>query len=465
MIGVQDYTYVADIPGAAKNAEDWYRYLTHGRGISPGNALILRDSEATKERILRMAARIAKRVKPGGTVWLVFVGHGAPSRDAKQGLLVGADAQQDADSLFARGVSLEELARAVTRSRRFPLVAVVDACFSGRTASGDQLAKGLQPLLAVRRPVSRRTKGIVMTAGTADQFAGPLSSIGRPAFSYLVLGAMRGWGDTNRDGRVTGEEAAEYAREALGALVTGRTQTPQFFGSGSEVLSAGAAEAGPDLAALVLAARKTPAHKRSFSKADQPGISKPAEQKEGSAKTAAQGKPSAVTCVESCERKQQCWFSRLSLSSCVQGCQKNEGRFAAADHSACRQLKTCAGYGACLKIRWLATWPAPESLRPFRRQPVCSTFGEPEGVRLDCTNSSMRECKASNDQGSCIERPKTLSCFNKVISYMAPNAKEPTVVSSGFSCYRDARTCQAVWESNEARMILSVCKDFGPFTD
>lgn len=50
----------------------------------------------------------AAEVEPGGTLWFVFVGHGAPSKDAKDGVLIGVDAQQRADSLYARQQEVAE---------------------------------------------------------------------------------------------------------------------------------------------------------------------------------------------------------------------------------------------------------------------------------------------------------------------------------------------------------------------
>ena len=57
----------------------------------------LRDTEATRETITRSAA-IAAAVKPGGTLWFVFVGHGAPSARGDDGLLLGVDVQPNSDS-------------------------------------------------------------------------------------------------------------------------------------------------------------------------------------------------------------------------------------------------------------------------------------------------------------------------------------------------------------------------------
>ena len=93
----------------------------------------------------------------------------------------------------------------------------------------------------------------VVTAGTSKQFAGALPGTQRPAFSYLMLGALRGWGDGDNDGKATVSEAVYYARTTLGAVVTDLTQTPEVFGPSSFVLAAGAKEKGPDLAAQLAA--------------------------------------------------------------------------------------------------------------------------------------------------------------------------------------------------------------------
>jgi len=130
-------------------------------------------------------------------------------------------------------------------------VVVLDTCFSGREGTGSALVPGLQPLVPQYSiPVST---GIVLSAGRGDEFAGPLPGTSRPAFSYLLLGALRGWGDLDSDGAVTAEEALLYTRGVLVELVRTRRQTPQMTGSDpSFVLSMGR-ERGPDLVAMVLA--------------------------------------------------------------------------------------------------------------------------------------------------------------------------------------------------------------------
>lgn len=251
VVAIESYADVPKVPGALQNGEDWYAHLTRARGIPLAQVTLLRDRDATLEKLRRHAAEAAARVKPGGTLWIVFIGHGAPAKGGDDGLLVGWDAQQDPDSLYARSLPKRELLALAGKGAQARTVLVIDACFSGRTEGGAPLVPGLQPLI----PVAARaaTAGVIeLTAGGADQFAGPLPGVARPAFSYLVLGALRGWGDADRDGVVTSGEALDYTKDALGALLRDRSQTPQLAGERGVALAKEAKERGPELSALAL---------------------------------------------------------------------------------------------------------------------------------------------------------------------------------------------------------------------
>ncbi len=253
IVGIDAYPFLDDVPGARANAEDWFRYLTRTRGLSPARVLLLRDVEGTREKVLKALDRAASEVGPDGRVWLVFIGHGAPTPDGRDGALVGADAQADPDSLFARSVTRAEVLGALEGK---PAVLVLDACFSGRSGRGS-LLPDLQlvvPTWATAPPA----QATVLTAGTATQFAGPLPGAGRPAFSYLVLGALTGWGDADADGVVTAAEAVGWATEAITATVRGRDQTPELLGP-DVVLGAAGTSTPPDLVELALGPTFRPA--------------------------------------------------------------------------------------------------------------------------------------------------------------------------------------------------------------
>ncbi|HAH05762.1 MAG TPA: hypothetical protein DCM05_04420 [Elusimicrobia bacterium] len=251
IVGVEKYAFVEGVPGARQNAGDWQAYLTEALKVPSDKVALLRDNEATVEKMRKYASKAASEVKPGGRLWFVFIGHGAPSQDGKDGVLVGADAQQDADSLYARSLPRNELLGILGKGKQAKTVVLVDACFSGRSSSGQALVKGLQPLVVMAAaPAGMDSRTILMTAAKADQFAGPLPKAAkpRPAFSYLALGALRGWA-ADAEGKVTASGIVEYAKRAL-SLARDRTQTPELAAGAGETLLGTGREPAPNLAKI-----------------------------------------------------------------------------------------------------------------------------------------------------------------------------------------------------------------------
>ena len=239
IVAIERYAFLEDKPvvGARRNANDWHLYLTKTRGVSAENIVFLRDDQASREKILSGAAEVARRAQPGGTVWFLFIGHGAPSPGkATGGMLLGVDVQNDAESLEERGVSQTEVLSHLAKGKQANTVAIVDSCFSGRSNTGSTLVAGLQPIVPVPITAAMTGGAILLTAAQGNEYAGPLPGGNRPAFSYLMLAALRGWGDSNRKGKVTVGEAARYAHRALQTLLVGRHQTPDIVGPADGVV-------------------------------------------------------------------------------------------------------------------------------------------------------------------------------------------------------------------------------------
>lgn len=250
VIAVEDYWKLPDVPGARANGEAWTAYF-RSRGI--GLVKTVYDTEATKEDMLAAAEIVRGRRRDGGTAWLVFVGHGSPGDGT--GALVGADASGTASSLENRALPQSALLDALGAGEGLPVVAVIDACFSGTSASGRLTGEALQPV----RPVTvKASTATVLVAARGDQYAGPLPGLDRPAFSWLVLGAMRGWGDTDGNGTVSAQEALDWTSDRIAEHVSTRRQEPSGAGELSRPLARGS-EPAPDLAALVGGARSASA--------------------------------------------------------------------------------------------------------------------------------------------------------------------------------------------------------------
>lgn len=229
LISIADYAFLPDVAGAKENAAAWYQHLTTTRGVPATQVTWLQDTDATLEGVQDALGELPKKVKPGGTLWVLFIGHGAPSQDGNDGVLVGADAQNVVRSLYARSLPRQKLLDALATGPHARLVVVLDACFSGQSGSGQQLASGTMPTLPEKESLVKAKKPVVLlTAGTSRQFAGALPGLDRPAFSYLALGALRGWGDEDGNGAVTASEVVTFTNAVMSTTLRGRQQTPQL---------------------------------------------------------------------------------------------------------------------------------------------------------------------------------------------------------------------------------------------
>lgn len=246
IIAIDDYFAVPDVPGAERNGYAWYEWFVQGRGVAPERVAYLAGREATAESILAAADRVGRSVGSGGQAWLVFIGHGGAVGD--EAAVLGVDVQPNLDSLEARGVTRTALGEALSAGGAVPVM-ILDSCFSGLTRTGAPLVPGTQPVVPV---YATSLAGTTLSAGTGDELAGALPGDERPAFSYLLLGALQGWGDADQDGTVTSEEAVQFAGGALLATLTGRTQRPSHQGDSLPLAPAGSLPP-PDLTAVVAA--------------------------------------------------------------------------------------------------------------------------------------------------------------------------------------------------------------------
>lgn len=252
LVGIDNYAALPDVTGAGVNIADWQAWLLGARGLRPVAISKRVDGDAIDVNIREAVLDAVSRVKPGGTLWLVYVGHGAPSDAGAEPMLVGADAQPSPNGIRSRSLLLSEVQEMLARGPQAHTVLVLDACFSGQGTDGRELVtETLAPARGVPELVAP-TAMTVLSATSANQFAGLLPGAARPAFSYLLLGALRGWGDDNRDGVVTAQEAGDYAAGALNLVVSGRRQEPRVSGNVELPMALGH-EPGPDLSALARA--------------------------------------------------------------------------------------------------------------------------------------------------------------------------------------------------------------------
>src|SRR5690606_18260786 len=87
---------------------------------------------------------------------------------------------------------------------------------------------------------------VILSAAQSSELAGALPGIDRPAFSYLLLGALRGWaGDANAT--VTADGAQRFVQRALRNIPGRMSQTPSVFGKTDIVLTKSVTEKDPGI--------------------------------------------------------------------------------------------------------------------------------------------------------------------------------------------------------------------------
>jgi len=236
VVAVERPRHLPRIEGAARNGADWRVWLTRDLGLSPGKVRLLVNADATREKILAAVEAAAAAVDVGGRVWFVFIGHGAPDEDTGDGLLLGADTGPDQRSFVERGVTRDEVLQRLGATRGEAVV-VIDACFTGKTPEGEAALPGasIRSANIVVEPMKARARMHLFSP--RRRVTGPLPGAPRPAYSYLVLGALRGWADEDHDGAITASEVDGFIGASVTIAVYSRTPGNLYAGDGTAVLA------------------------------------------------------------------------------------------------------------------------------------------------------------------------------------------------------------------------------------
>ena len=78
VVGISDYTYIARLRYAHRDAEAFYQFLLSpaGGSVPKVNCTLLTDTLATTAQIVKALDNLTALVKPGDRVVLYFAGHG-----------------------------------------------------------------------------------------------------------------------------------------------------------------------------------------------------------------------------------------------------------------------------------------------------------------------------------------------------------------------------------------------------
>jgi hypothetical protein len=246
VIGNESYSELPQVVFAERDAEAAMAFSMETLRISKWRSGLLLNP--TGKKLNYEIGRMARRVGRGGTLWVYYSGHGYTTSSGERAL-VPADA--DSGTIEESAIPIDSiLEQARNRSKLRRVVLIIDAGFGnigrdGLPVYGSEEMRSPNPL-----PYS--DPDTVIWIPTEDSAGAPGFSLAQHGlFTYLAIGALRGWADGELDGSpdqvLTLGEAQAYVANTMVQL--GFPIKPSQFKNEQVyelVIREGELEIGPD---------------------------------------------------------------------------------------------------------------------------------------------------------------------------------------------------------------------------
>ncbi len=191
IVGITDYAELPKVAFADRSASSFAELLRRQYGVTPERMITLVNEEATGVRLMSRLRSMSARLTKNDRLIFYYAGHGAPSPDGQNTLLVPQDAS--VNTIDEVPFRLQEIYKTLTKNEAAQILVVLDTCFSGRTDNNELIYRDVAPILVVPTegisPPPNRHLTVLAAGGPAD-FANALRPRGHRLFSYHLLKAM-----------------------------------------------------------------------------------------------------------------------------------------------------------------------------------------------------------------------------------------------------------------------------------
>ncbi|MFQ5769911.1 MAG: caspase domain-containing protein [bacterium] len=171
-------------------------------------------------------------------MFVYYSGHGVPDETGEQYFV-----PYDIHPKYAShsGYSLKTLYNNLAKLHARSITLVIDACFSGTSAGGQQLVPAVSDIIIrSKAPIFTLKNGVIFTSCAADQVSYWYPDKKHGLFTYFFLKGLQGDADTDGDRQITVQELCDYVRtnvrDMAVELYQGRAQEPQIIGDPDRVL-------------------------------------------------------------------------------------------------------------------------------------------------------------------------------------------------------------------------------------
>lgn len=184
-IAIEKYDEADSVTFAKNSAEAFIKTAQKRFGISDRNTYALIDDKATSASIKDRLTLMLSNVKEGDSVYFYYSGHGIPNPSDGEAYILPKDKIVDFVTK-EKEFMVRNLYNQLSESKASKVIAFVDSCFSGNT-DGISNIKGVAATRMKTKQVEfDKSKMVVITAGTANQFSNAFSQKGHRLFTYYL---------------------------------------------------------------------------------------------------------------------------------------------------------------------------------------------------------------------------------------------------------------------------------------
>ncbi len=223
-VGIAEYKpHELSLKWSDKDASEFSTFLRYGLKLPESNYRIVRNREATREKILESLGWLSMVAGPIDRVYIFYSGHGKPDSpflpyDSKNPL------------------SLEQIKKALRKIDAREVIVFADACYSGKLAG-----KGVKAVIeheqvtglsksVVDEMGKAKTGVVIMTSATGIQEAFEVEGQKNGLFTYYLMSALMDEElqhriDQNCNGSLSLDELYAYVSQAVGSKTA---QQPQI---------------------------------------------------------------------------------------------------------------------------------------------------------------------------------------------------------------------------------------------
>ena len=187
IIGIENYEYTAPVAYSANSAKQFKNVMQKRLGISEKNTRVLINKNATSGQIRYNLKDIVAHVKKGDIIYFYYSGHGIPVPSQKNAPYLLAQDMSPEYVADDERFKLQNIYKALSKSKASKIVAFVDSCFSGGT-DNQALLKGVAATRIKPKKVTfDKSKMLVISAGSGTEYSNKYDAKSNRLFSYYLM--------------------------------------------------------------------------------------------------------------------------------------------------------------------------------------------------------------------------------------------------------------------------------------